>query len=77
MQKFELSEEMLENVTGGISKKTFLKISFLAASAIVTIAAATIGTKKGIHSPRKNKKQYYILEVKETEPEGTHLVEEF
>lgn len=77
MQKFELSEEMLENVTGGISKKTFLKISFLAASAIATIAVATAGVNKEIHSPRKNKKQYYIIQVGETEPEGAHLVEEF
>ena len=76
MQKFELSEEMLENVTGGINKNTALKIGS-AAGAVAALSVVGICTAIYISKKKKNKKQEHILEIRETAPRITYPIEEF
>ena len=55
MQKFELSEKMLENVTGGINKKAALKIgSATGTMAIISVAAGICGA---IYMSKKRKRK--------------------
>lgn len=75
MQKFELSEKMLENVTGGINKKSALKIgSATGTMAIISVAAGICGA---IYMSKKKKKQEHILETREFVPQKPFSIEEF
>lgn len=79
MQKFELSEEMLETITGGINKNTLKKISAAAGAVAAVSAMAVIG--KTIYTSnkkkKKKKKQEHTLEIRETKPIKIYPIEEF
>lgn len=78
MQKFELSEEMLETITGGITNKNTLKKISAATSAVVVVAMMA-GIGGAIYASKKNKKkkQEHILEIRETAPRKIYPIEEF
>lgn len=73
MQKFELSEEMLENVTGGISDSALKKISTAAGAVVAASVMAVIGTVIYI----SKKKQEHTLELRETGPRKMYPIEYF
>ena len=85
MQKFELSEEMLENVTGGINKNTALKIGS-AAGAVAALSVVGICTAICISKKKENKeekkekeeeKEECTIEFIKIAPRITYLIEEF
>lgn len=53
MQKFELSEKMLENMTGGISDSALKKISTAAGAVVAASVMAVIGTAIYISKKRQ------------------------
>ena len=75
MQKFELSEEMLENVTEGMSDSTLKKISTAAGAVVAASVMAVIGTV--IYISKKKKKQEHTLEIGETGPRKRYAIEYF
>lgn len=77
MQKFELSEEMLETITGGINKNTLKKISAAAGAVAAVSAMAVIGKTIYTSNKKKKKKQEHTLEIRETKPIKIYPIEEF
>lgn len=74
MQKLELSEKMLETVTGGTIQNISKTKVAIGAVAAISIAA---GICEIIHLATKNEKKEYTLETRVAPPRITYPIEEF
>lgn len=74
MQKFELSEKMLETVTGGTTQNISKTKVAVGAVAAISIAA---GICEIIHLATKNEKKEHTLETRVAPPRIIYPIEEF
>lgn len=74
MQKFELSEKMLETLTGGTIQNISKTKVAIGAVAAISIAA---GICEIIHLATKNEKKEHTIETRVAPPRITYPIEEF